>query len=78
MSALLRRTAALATAMALAFGGVAAPVAAHGNKGHHGNWSAAKCEKHADHWMKAHKHPSAKQTEHENKLLAKHGCTNTV
>jgi anthranilate phosphoribosyltransferase len=78
MSTLLRRTAVIATTAALACGGVAAPVAAHGNKGHHGNWTAKQCKNQAKRWTKAHKHPTAKQTKQENKLLARHSCTNTV
>jgi pimeloyl-ACP methyl ester carboxylesterase len=78
MSTLLCRTAVIATTAALACGGAAAPVAAHGNKGHHGNWTTKQCENQAKRWKKAHKHPTAKQTKQENKLLAKHSCTNTV
>jgi hypothetical protein len=68
----------LATTAALAFGGIAAPVVAKGHQGHHKTWSAAKCNKKAAQWQKAHRHPSAKQTAKENRNLAKHGCANTV
>jgi hypothetical protein len=78
MSTLVRRSAIIAVTAAIAFGGVASPVAAKGNKGHHGNWTTKQCTKHAQQWKKAHKHPTAKQTKQENKLLAKHGCANTV
>lgn len=80
MSDLVRKGAVLATSAALALSGAAVPAVAkpHSNKGHHKTWSAAKCDKHAAHWKKSHKHPSAKQTNKENKFLAKHGCTNTV
>jgi hypothetical protein len=78
MSTVLRRAAAVAITAMLAAGGAAAPVAARGNKGHHGTWTTKQCENHAKRWTKAHKHPSTKQTSHENKLLAKHGCANTV
>jgi hypothetical protein len=73
-----RRSAVIAATAALACGGAAAPVAAKENKGHHGHWTAKQCENQAKRWKHAHKHPKAKQTEHENKLLAKHGCTNMV
>jgi hypothetical protein len=78
MSGLLRKSAVFATTAALAFSGVAAPAVAKGGKGHHKTWTAKQCTDQAQQWVKAHKHPTAKQIAQENKLLAKHGCTNTV
>jgi hypothetical protein len=68
-----------ATTAPIAFSVAAAPVAAKGNRGHHKDWTTKQCTNQAARWTKAHKHPAAKQTtKQENKLLAKHGCTNTV
>ncbi len=78
MSGLLRKSAVFATTAALVFSGAAAPVAAKGSKGHHKTWTTKQCTNQAKRWKKAHRHPTAKQTKQENKLLAKHGCTNTV
>lgn len=77
MSVSMRRGAVFATAAALAFSGVAAPLAS-ANKGHHKQWTAKQCTNQAKRWKKAHKHPTAKQVKQENKLLTKHGCSNTV
>ena len=83
MSSLSRRTAVLASSAALALAGVAGPLVAdagahHSNNGHHKKWTTKQCTSQANRWQKAHKHPTAKQTAKENKLLAKHSCSNTV
>lgn len=80
MHGLLRsKSAVFATTAAIAFGAAAAPVAANGHQnGHHKDWTAKHCSNQSTRWKKAHKHPSAKQTAQENKLLAEHGCTETV
>ena len=78
MRGFIGKSAVFATTAAIAFSAAAAPVAAKENKGHHKNWTTKQCTNQAARWTKAHKHPTAKQTEHENNLLAKHNCTNTV
>ena len=79
----IRRSTVLAATAAIAFGvGVAPAAAAKANK-----WTTSKCSKQAEHWLRAHRHAGAngeqpnatpKQISKENKLLAKHNCTNTV
>jgi hypothetical protein len=83
MTSLSRRTAVLASSAALALAGVAGPLAAdalghHANNGHHKMWTTKQCTNQAHRWQKAHKHPTSKQTAKENRLLARHSCTNTV
>jgi hypothetical protein len=79
MDGLLRsKGAVFATTAAIAFAAAAAPVAAKEDHGHHKDWTAKQCGNQSTRWKKAHRHPSAKQTTHENNLLAKHGCEETV
>jgi hypothetical protein len=78
MHGLGRKGAVLAVTAAIALGVAVAPVAAKENKGHHKTWTTKQCSNQAARWTKSHKHPTAKQTNQENRLLARHGCTNTV
>jgi hypothetical protein len=79
MNALRRKGAILAATTTIALGLGAAPLAAaSADQGHHHDWSDKQCKNQRARWMKAHKHPTAKQTKQENNLLQKHGCTERV
>ena len=82
MSGLARKTALFAVAAVLAFSGAAGSVLAdssgHHDSGHHEHWTHKQCTNQLSQWKKAHKHPTAKQTNQENKLLKKHDCNETV
>ena len=78
----IRRSTVLAATAAIAFGVGVAPAAAKASK-----WTTSKCTSQAAHWTRAHRHAgptgehsnaTPEQTSQENKLLAKHNCTNTV
>ena len=78
MRSLVRRSAVFATTAAIAFSATAAPVAASADRGHHKDWTDKQCKNQSARWKKAHKHPTAKQTNQENALLKKHSCNERV
>jgi hypothetical protein len=78
MSGLARRAALFAVAAVLAFSGAAGSVLADSGSGHHEHWTHKQCTNQLSQWKKAHKHPTAKQTNQENKLLKKHDCNERV
>ena len=82
MSGLARKTALFAVAAVLAFSGAAGSVLAdssgHHDSGHHEHWTHKQCTNQLSQWKKAHKSPTAKQTNQENKLLKKHDCNERV
>jgi hypothetical protein len=82
MSGLARKTALFAVAAVLAFSGAAGSVlgdsSGHHDSGHHEHWTHKQCTNQLGQWKKAHKHPTAKQTNQENKLLKKHDCNERV
>jgi hypothetical protein len=77
MSGLARNTTLFAVAALLAFSGAAGSVLAD-NSAHHEHWTHKQCTNQLSQWKKAHKHPTAKQTNQENKLLKKHDCNEKV
>ena len=48
------------------------------NSGHLEHWTHKQCTNQLSQWKKAHKSPTAKQTNQENKLLKKHDCNERV